>query len=51
LPRLKFVLAKAGIKSLPETVGFFLAILDNVEIVSCRLFTFGGLEIKFKFEK
>jgi hypothetical protein len=29
LPRLRFVLAKAGRKSLPEMVGFFLAHWDN----------------------
>jgi len=31
--------------------GFFFGILADVAIVSCRLFTFGGGEIKFKVEK
>jgi hypothetical protein len=39
LPRLKFVLAKAGHDSLPETAGFFLGLWGDVVIACWRVFT------------
>jgi hypothetical protein len=42
---------KRGTKGLPETAGLFFGIMGDAEIAYRRVFTFGGLEIKFRTGK